>query len=277
MAPEACCGHDRRLRIELVHDARHCGDDVVAQRRGVARHRLADPPSPRHPRPRRPPAPGARLRSSRPGRCGNSRWRPRSAASAFWACPPSSMVATQVVRVWPTYDGLAASAAAAASSFGLAANFAMACPSSPGVVLLDARKLAMVVSFHMTGKLNCAQFHERRGQIVDGVVGARRGAVPARIARGQLEIRVGLLGGLQAEEQRLAGLVVERAAAAVGIQRVFGVDERPMFVCDRHRGRHRGFFVAAEVDDEVALRDVLLRLEAQEQRRSAPVTPCFTS
>ena len=77
---------------------------------------------------------------------------------AFWACPPSSMVATQVVRVWPTYDGLAASAAAAASSFGLAANFAMAWPSSPGVVLLDARKPAMVVSFHMTGKLNSRSF-----------------------------------------------------------------------------------------------------------------------
>ena len=41
--------------------------------------------------------------------------------------------------------------AAAASSRGLAANFAMAAPSSPGVVLDAARMLASVVSFDITG------------------------------------------------------------------------------------------------------------------------------
>jgi hypothetical protein len=70
---------------------------------------------------------------------------------AFGACPPSSRVATQVVRVWPTVAGFAASTAIAASFFGSAAKAFIAWPSSPGVVRPDSRKLAIVVSFHITG------------------------------------------------------------------------------------------------------------------------------
>ena len=45
---------------------------------------------------------------------------------ALSACPPASIVATQVVRVRPTIAGFFASTAAASASPGFAANFAMA-------------------------------------------------------------------------------------------------------------------------------------------------------
>ena len=83
------------------------------------------------------------------------------------------MVATQVVRVWPTYAGFAASAAAAASSFGLAANFVIACAELTRRGLAggaEARERG-VVPHHREAEL--PQLHERGGEFVDGVVGAR--------------------------------------------------------------------------------------------------------
>src|SRR5690348_3258162 len=45
-----------------------------------------------------------------------------SCGSALRAWPPSSVVAMQVVRIWPTYAGLVESVAAALASLGFAAN-----------------------------------------------------------------------------------------------------------------------------------------------------------
>ena len=95
--------------------------------------------------------------------------------SAFCACPPSSMVATQVVRVWPTYDGIRGQRGRGGFVFRIRGELRHRRAKLTRRGLAGTRGSSpMVVSFHITGKLNCAQFHERRGEIVDGVVGARR-------------------------------------------------------------------------------------------------------
>ncbi len=71
---------------------------------------------------------------------------------AFSACPPSSIVATQVVRVVPTNSGDFDSVSAAAASAGSAANRRNASPTSPGWACPTAPRYARVRSLAITGK-----------------------------------------------------------------------------------------------------------------------------
>jgi hypothetical protein len=94
-------------------------------------------------------------RGDRIGTPGNTRHFTVAVAdcgSAFSACPPFSIVATQVVRTFPTCCKLADSTSAAAMSSGSAANFAIASPSGPDVTFADSLKLPIVQLFHVTGK-----------------------------------------------------------------------------------------------------------------------------
>src|SRR5689334_22366653 len=70
---------------------------------------------------------------------------------ALSAWPAWSSVGMQVVRIWPTVNGLSDSALAATASPGLAANAVIALPSAVLSVAPAAFNDAIVVSFHCTG------------------------------------------------------------------------------------------------------------------------------
>ena len=79
-------------------------------------------------------------------RCGN----------AFSACPPSSMVATQVVRRRALYPGVAASRRTEAASGGFLRTPRMAAPTSGSSSWAVRWKNACVTSLSFSGKSNAA-------------------------------------------------------------------------------------------------------------------------
>ncbi len=101
-------------------------------------------------------------------------------------------------------------------------------------------------------------------QVVDGVVGARRRAVPAGIGDRQLERRVGLLRGLQEVRDGLAGLV-QLSTPAVVVEGELGIGQGAMLVHEAPRRQHAGLLVARERDDEIAGRHESLGLQPQER------------
>jgi hypothetical protein len=104
------------------------------------------------------PAPATPCKASRtssiftPGKMRQFTLAEADCGSAFSACPPLSMVATQVVHNFPACVGLRAITSTADPSRGLAENRRIASPSSPGVVAPASLNAASVVSFHITGK-----------------------------------------------------------------------------------------------------------------------------
>src|SRR5207342_3933018 len=98
------------------------------------------------------------------------------------------------------------------------------------------------------------------GELVDRVVRTRLGTVAAGVVRGERVIGVGLLRGLEGEAERTL-VRGEAAATAVGVEAVFGVEHRLPFGGTEQRALARGFLVAGEQHEDVALGLEALRLE----------------
>ena len=88
-------------------------------------------------------------------------------------------------------------------------------------------------------------------KLIDRIVGARPAAVPAAVARGEVIGLEDLLGGLQPEAER-APVGGEGAAAGIGVERIFGVDQIAPFGRAEPRAIALGFLVAGEIEDDVA-------------------------
>src|ERR1019366_38343 len=76
---------------------------------------------------------------------------------AFSAWPAESMVATQVVRIWALYRGMAERRARAAASSGFCTIRLRSSPSWPPYKLAPRSKAARVTSKRCTGKSNLAR------------------------------------------------------------------------------------------------------------------------
>ena len=110
---------------------------------------------------------------------------------------------------------------------------------------------------------------QRGCEIVDGVVGARFGAVAADILDGHIEAGVALFCRAEAEKQRLARGFIERTVAGIGVEREIRVDQ-PAVVLDDigDRGLHI-LLVARNHHDQVACRHDSGRFHAQQGRHLA--------
>ena len=108
-------------------------------------------------------------------------------------------------------------------------------------------------------------------QLVDRVVGPRLGRVAALVVRGELILRVGLLGGLQREAQRLA-VLAEAPAAAIGIQPIFGVGPLAPLGRGKLGALAGGLLVAGEQHHDVAARLEPLRLQLQQSGDNRDIT-----
>ena len=106
---------------------------------------------------------------------------------------------------------------------------------------------------------------ERIGELVDRVVGAWLRAVATRVEGAHLVAGVGLLGGLNVVGQRLA-VLVERAAARVGVERIFGVHPAAVLVDELAGGGAGRLFIAGQHHHEIARRHEAFLLQAREQR-----------
>ncbi len=83
----------------------------------------------------------------------------------------------------------------------------------------------------------------------------------AGAGEGDLEIGIGLLAGLHAEHHRLA-VLAHRTAAAIAVEHQLGALE---LLGEHLGGRHRGFLVTREREDDAALGRIALVLQLEER------------
>ena len=105
---------------------------------------------------------------------------------------------------------------------------------------------------------------EGLGQLVDGVVGARLGAVAALVGDGELVVAIHLLGGAEPEHGRHALLAAYRVA--VGIDHELRIDQVAVVLDEPVRAvAAAALLVGGEREDDVAVGLVALLLHAQQR------------
>jgi hypothetical protein len=73
----------------------------------------------------------------------------------------------------------------------------------------------------------------------------------AAVGGSPFEVLIDFFGGLDSEAERTS-VATECAAAGVGVERVFGIQQLPKLGRSHLRSLAFGFFVAGEVDEDVA-------------------------
>ena len=94
---------------------------------------------------------------------------------------------------------------------------------------------------------------DRLGQLDNGVVGPRGGAVAARIGDFQLVVVIGLFRALPGPVKRLAAGLFEQPAAAIDVDDHFRIFQP---LRDQAAGLHRRFFIARELEDDRSARAI---------------------
>ena len=132
---------------------------------------------------------------------------------------------------------------------------------------LNLRHLLVVRAGHVVqlhGKFVLFEAAERVSQVINRIVGTRKGAVSTRIRDRELKVGIELLGGIDFHHERLA--FESDHAAAIGVEDEVGVDEFALVLQKPiHAVGLAAFFVRGEGEDNVTVRDVTFLLKADER------------